>query len=154
MYYALESRFFSQLFFLFFSCRTASGGAQGAAANGAVEGQKPSGPPSVRHNTIGKTSFWRNIFVCMSLSSHDLVHQLPTRLKELEEFLMKMQELKNLEYSFRKKFISLWVFSQNFFSSYIYFFSKLSYAQNFYLLKIRLNLFEISNTVLEFENLI
>jgi len=31
---------------------TASGGAQGAAANGAVEGQKPSGPPSL--------AFWQN----------------------------------------------------------------------------------------------
>ena len=38
-----------------FFCRTASGGAQGAAANGAVEGrEKPSGPPSVRHTFLFK----------------------------------------------------------------------------------------------------
>ena len=61
MWYALKFKFFFQMFFLLFSCRTASGGAQGAAANGAVEGQKPSGPPSVRHITIGPMSFWRSI---------------------------------------------------------------------------------------------
>ena len=72
----LNSSFFFQIFFLLFSCRTAAGGAQGAAGNGAVEGQKPSGPPSVRHITIGLISFWRSIFICISMCFHKITMKL------------------------------------------------------------------------------
>ena len=68
IYIGKLKKFFSNIFFLLFSSRTASGGAQGAAANGAVEGQKPSGPPSVRHIKIGQMPFWRSIFICMSFA--------------------------------------------------------------------------------------
>ena len=86
MWYAIEFKFFFQIFFLLFSFRTASGGAQGAAANGAVEGQKPSGPPSVRHITIGPMSFWRSIFVCISLNFHEIRRKMRFSVDHLRYF--------------------------------------------------------------------